>query len=89
MKPYSNDLRRRIVEAYESGEHSLDDVATFFSVSKATMKNFARRNRLTGSADALPHAGGKKPNSGPSINPPVCSIKFSSGFTPVTQGLFI
>ena len=61
MKPYSNDLRRRIVEAYDSGEHSLDDVAEVFSVSKATVKNFVRRYRLTGSADALPHAGGKKP----------------------------
>jgi len=61
MKPYSNDLRRRIVEAYDSGEHSLDDVAELFSVSKATVKNFVRRNRETGSADALPHAGGKKP----------------------------
>ena len=61
MKPYSNDLRRRIVEAYDSGEHSLDDVAELFGVSLATVKNFVRRNRLTGSADALPHAGGKKP----------------------------
>lgn len=61
MKPYSNDLRRRIVEAYDSGEYSLDEVAELFSVSLATVKNFVRRNRLTGSADALPHAGGRKP----------------------------
>jgi transposase len=61
MKPYSNDLRRRIVEAYDSGEYSLAEVAELFSVSLATVKNFVRRNRLTGSADALPHAGGKKP----------------------------
>lgn len=60
MKPYSNDLRRRIVEAYDSGEYSLDEVAELFSVSPATVKNFVRRNRLTGSADALPHAGGRK-----------------------------
>jgi transposase len=61
MKPYSNDLRRRIVEAYDSGEYSLDEAAELFSVSLATVKNFVRRNRLTGSADSLPHAGGKKP----------------------------
>jgi transposase len=60
MKPYSNDLRRRIVEAYDSGEHSLAEVAELFSVSLATVKNFVRRNRLTGTADALPHAGGRK-----------------------------
>lgn len=62
MKPYSNDLRRKIVEAYESGDHSLDEVADLFGVSLATVKNFLRRKRLTGSADALPHAGGKSPS---------------------------
>ena len=62
MKPYSNDLRRRIVDAYESGDHSLDDVAELFGVSLATVKNFLRRKRETGSSDALPHAGGKRPS---------------------------
>jgi transposase len=61
MNPYSNDLRRRIVEAYESGEHTLAEVADLFSVSLASVKNFVRRQRETGSPDALPHAGGKKP----------------------------
>ena len=62
MKPYSNVLRRKIVEAYESGDHSLDEVADLFGVSLATVKNFVRRNRLTGSSDALPHPGGKPPS---------------------------
>ena len=62
MKPYSNDLRRKIVDAYESGDHSLDEVADLFGVSLATVKNFLRRKRETGSSDALPHAGGKKPS---------------------------
>jgi transposase len=61
MNPYSNDLRHRIVETYESGEHTLAEVADLFSVSLATVKNFLRRNRETGSPDALPHAGGRKP----------------------------
>ena len=61
MKPYSNDLRRRIVQAYDSGQYSLEEVADLFSVSLATVKNFVRRDRLTGSAHALPHSGGKKP----------------------------
>jgi transposase len=60
MNPYSNDLRRRIVETYEAGEHTLAEVADLFSVSLATVKNFLRRHRETGSADALPHAGGRK-----------------------------
>jgi transposase len=62
MKPYSNDLRRKIVEAYESGDHSLDEVADLFGVSLATVKNFLRRKRLSGSPDAFPHAGGKPPS---------------------------
>lgn len=62
MKPYSNDLRRRIVKVYESGDHTLEEVAELFSVSLASVKNFLRRHRLTGSSDALPHAGGQKPS---------------------------
>ncbi|HKQ08163.1 MAG TPA: transposase [Blastocatellia bacterium] len=61
MKPYSNDLRHRIVEACESGKYSQGEVAELFQVSLATVKNFLRRKRETGSADALPHAGGNKP----------------------------
>lgn len=61
MKPYSNDLRRRVVEACESGKYSQGEVAELFQVSLATVKNFLRRKRQTGSADALPHAGGNKP----------------------------
>jgi transposase len=62
MKPYSNDLRRRIVDAYESGDHTLNEVADLFGVSLATVKNFLRRKRETGSPDAFPHAGGQKPS---------------------------
>lgn len=62
MRPYSNDLRRRIVDAYESGHHTLEDVAELFGVSLASVKNFVRRKRETGSPDALPHAGGQKPS---------------------------
>ena len=62
MKPYSNDLRRRIVAAYETGEHTLTEVADLFGVSLATVKNFLQRKRLTGSSDALPHGGGQQPS---------------------------
>ena len=62
MKPYSNDLRRRIVQAYENGDYSQDEVAELFGVSNATVRNFLRRKRETGSSDALPHAGGRSPS---------------------------
>lgn len=61
MRPYSNDLRRRIVEAWERHEYSQPQVAELFGVSLATVKNFLRRKRETGSPDALPPAGGKRP----------------------------
>jgi len=61
MRPYSNDLRRRIVEVYQTDEYSQPEVAELFGVSVATVKNFVRRQRETGSADALPHGGGRTP----------------------------
>ena len=61
MNPYSNDLRRRMVAAYESGEHTQAEVADLFNVSLASVKNFLRRQREAGSPDALPHAGGRQP----------------------------
>lgn len=61
MKPYSNDLRRKIVEAYESGNYTQDEVADLFGICPATVGNLLRRKRDTGSTDALPHAGGRAP----------------------------
>ena len=59
MNPYSNDLRRKIVAAYESHDYSQRVVAALFGVSPATVRNLVRRKRETGSADAFPHSGGK------------------------------
>ena len=62
MNPYSNDLRCKIVAAYESTEYSQRTVAALFGVSPATVRNLVRRKRETGSCDALPHSGGKAPS---------------------------
>lgn len=59
MNAYSNDLRCKIVVAYESTEYSQRAVAALFGVSLATVRNLVRRKRETGSTDALPHTGGK------------------------------
>jgi len=61
MKPYSDDLRRKIIAAYENNNYSQQQVADLFGVSPATVRNLVRRKRETGSPDALPHAGGKAP----------------------------
>lgn len=58
MKAYSNDLRRKVVAAYERGHHSQREIAELFGVSPATVRNFVRRKRERGSPDQLPRAGG-------------------------------
>lgn len=58
MKAYSNDLRRKIVAAYERGRRSQREIADLFGVSPATVRNFVRRKRECGSPDALPRGGG-------------------------------
>jgi transposase len=61
MKPYSDDLRRKLIAAYENNDYSQQQVAELFGVSPATVRNLVRRKRETGSPDALPHAGGRSP----------------------------
>jgi transposase len=58
MKAYSNDLRRKIVAAYERGHHSQREIAELFGVSPATVRNFIRRKRERGAPDQLPRGGG-------------------------------
>jgi transposase len=59
MKPYSNDLRRALIAAYETHDYSQHEVAALFGVSPATVRNLVRRKRDTGSPDAKPRGGGK------------------------------
>jgi transposase len=58
MKAYSNDLRRKIVAAYERGHRSQREIAELFGVSPATVRNFIRRKRERGVPDQLPRGGG-------------------------------
>jgi transposase len=58
MKAYSNDLRRKVVAAYEHGRHSQREIAELFGISPATVRNFVRRKRERGTPDQLPRAGG-------------------------------
>lgn len=58
MKAYSNDLRRKIVSAYERSQRSQREIAELFGVSPATVRNFVRRKRERGAPDQLPRSGG-------------------------------
>jgi len=59
MKPYSQDLREKIVRALEEQEGTQEEIASRFSVSLSFVAKLWRRWRETGTCSALPHAGGR------------------------------
>jgi transposase len=60
MKPYSLDLRQRILAAVQRGEGSLRELADLFRVNLSSIVRLLRRYRETGSLAPKPHAGGPK-----------------------------
>ena len=61
MRPFSIDLRNRIVAAVELGEHSLRDLAELFVVDLSTIVRLLQLYRRTGSVQPKPHGGGASP----------------------------
>lgn len=61
MRPYSPDLRERIIAAVERGQGSLRELAEVFLVSVSCIVRLLRRHRATGSFLPQPHAGGPHP----------------------------
>lgn len=62
MKPYSIDLRQRVVEAYENGEGTQPQLAEAFGVSVSWVEKLLFRWRQTGSVSPKPHGGGRQAN---------------------------
>ncbi|MGH9948426.1 MAG: hypothetical protein ACRD6X_14705 [Pyrinomonadaceae bacterium] len=60
MRPYSNDLRRRIIEVIQENEESQAEIAERFSVSVSFVEKLWQRFRSSGSYEAKPHAGGRE-----------------------------
>ena len=60
MKAYSNDLRKKIVEAYQKKVGSLRKLADRFGVSFSFVARLVKRFRETGSVAPKPHRGGAK-----------------------------
>jgi transposase len=56
MKPYSKDLRLRVLSAVDSGKPR-EEVAKTFSVSMPTIKRWLRRRRETGGVEPKPIPG--------------------------------
>jgi transposase len=58
MKPYSPDLRIRVVNAYANKEGSMRRLAKTFHVSVCCVRDLLTRYRQTGSVVPKPHGGG-------------------------------
>src|SRR5437773_11521419 len=61
MRPYSTDLRERIVAAVDRGQHSLRQIAHLFAVNLSFLVRLLQRRRATGSVQPKPHGGGPAP----------------------------
>lgn len=61
MRPYSIDLRQRIIAAIDRGEHSLRQIARLFSVNLSFLVRLLQRRRAAGSIQPKPHGGGPTP----------------------------
>lgn len=61
MKPISMDLRKRIVEAYDAGEGTRQEVAERFKVSEALVKKLLSQRNKIGDLEPQVHRCGRKP----------------------------
>lgn len=52
-RPYSNDLRRKVLEAYAAGRGTQAGLAQMFGVSVGWVEKICRQQRLTGQADRI------------------------------------
>jgi transposase len=57
-KPYSTDLRSKIIEAYNNEEGSIRLLAKRFKISKNAISDLIQLFKQTGSVKPRPHGGG-------------------------------
>lgn len=58
MKPYSQDLRKRVLAEAQAGKQTQAAIAATFAVSLSTVEKWLRRKRETGKTTPLPPAHG-------------------------------
>jgi transposase len=63
-KPLGDDLRRRLLFAYDQGEGTLEELANRFVVSLGWAKKISAARNRTGQAERVPHRPGRKPRAG-------------------------
>ena len=61
MKPYSMDLRERVVAACDAREGTREQIAERFRVSASWIRDLLKRRRETGSIAPRPRGGGRPP----------------------------
>ena len=61
MRPLSQDLRERIVAAYEAGEGSYEVIAARFAVGPTVVGKLVHQKRDLGTLESLVHRRGRKP----------------------------
>ncbi len=61
MRPLSNDLRKRILDAVDNREGPRRKLAVRFSVNTSTITRLLQLRRQSGSFDPRPHGGGVAP----------------------------
>ena len=61
MRPYSIDIRQRVLAAVEAGEYSFRELASLFNIHFSTIVRLLQRFRDTGSVEPKPHGGGARP----------------------------
>lgn len=65
MRPLSNDLRERILNAIDNHEGTRTELAARFCVNPSTITRLLQLRHQTGSFDPRPHAGGVTPTLNP------------------------
>src|SRR5664279_4564061 len=63
-KPLGDDLRRKLLFAYDQGEGTLQELASRFLVSVGWAKKISAARNRTGQAERVPHKPGRKPHAG-------------------------
>ena len=61
MKPYSQDLRDRVLAKVRTRKETQTVIAAIFGISLSTLEKWLRRKRTTGKTTPLPPAHGPEP----------------------------
>jgi transposase len=66
-KAYSDDLRRKILQVWEEGEETQEQIGEDFRVSARYIRKILYQQRQTGQRERVPHHPGRKPLFTPPI----------------------